>query len=258
MKNYEYNLNIKKGMKKPNIRLKKYFDKLAYRQVNSEPVDLDVVQVTLDRWNDELIKNSYEKITKNPYVSQDWLKANGLLTGKEALKELYTNKQLEVLNNNLNYVNDVMGKAQIDIEQFNKLANTRFGPEVNQALEASAKSGWSMEGIELSYKQVENLNKQLVHYGNQLATLEDAQAMNAIAEEQGLDIIYPDKSWDWSELENTRHEEMDGQTVGIDDDFTVENSQTGEVDMLQFPGDVNKGSPGNTYNCGCTLRCNKR
>ncbi|MGL6298663.1 MAG: hypothetical protein ACRC1M_05780 [Methanobacteriaceae archaeon] len=245
-------------MKKPNIRIKDYFDKLFYRAVNGEGVDLDVVQTTLDNWNDQILKNSYERITKNPYVSQEWLEKNNLLTGKEALRDLYTNKQLEVLNNNLNYANEVIGKARVDIDQFNKLANTRLGPDVNEAFKASVKSGWSMDSTQLSYKQIENLNSQLVHYGNQLATLEDAQAMNAIAEEQGLDLIYPTKTWQWSELKNTRHMQMDGQTVGINDEFTVTNGKTGDVDMLQFPGDINNGSPGNTYNCKCNLRCNKR
>lgn len=65
--------------------------------------------------------------------------------------------------------------------------------------------------------------------------------------------LYTEKYWIWSQAEDTRHSEMDGETVFIDEMFVVTNEVTGEEDEGRFPRDYDNMSPSNAYNCLCDI-----
>ena len=65
---------------------------------------------------------------------------------------------------------------------------------------------------------------------------------------------YSHKTWLWSHNQRTRHSFMEGQTVPINEPFTVINEVTGEMSNLMFPRDYARdGSGSNTINCGCDV-----
>lgn len=64
--------------------------------------------------------------------------------------------------------------------------------------------------------------------------------------------LYNYKYWIWSQAEDTRHSEMDGELVEIDEYFTVINEVTGEEDLGLYPRDSGM-SPSNAYNCLCDI-----
>ena len=68
-------------------------------------------------------------------------------------------------------------------------------------------------------------------------------------------MIHTQKIWIWSRLENTRHSEMDNQTVNINGKFEVLNEVTGDLDFLLFPGDIDNDDHNcsNICNCKCTI-----
>ena len=60
------------------------------------------------------------------------------------------------------------------------------------------------------------------------------------------------KRWLSSHAHNTRHDCNDLQIVPIDKKFIIVNDKTGQMDMLDYPGDPT-GSPANVYNCLCDV-----
>lgn len=60
------------------------------------------------------------------------------------------------------------------------------------------------------------------------------------------------KVWNQTPNPKTRHTITDGQKVPIEEKFEVINDKTGQVDMMDYPGDWT-GSPANTANCLCEL-----
>ena len=116
-------------------------------------------------------------------------------------------------------------------------------------------NGQNWSGHTYSYKELENMNKGITKYIDSRA-LQDKYELNTDdALSKGVDPAKQNKVWVWSQLENTRHEDMDGQTVAVKDTFTVTNSQTGAVDELLFPGDINNDSNNcsNICNCQCEV-----
>lgn len=60
------------------------------------------------------------------------------------------------------------------------------------------------------------------------------------------------KRWLSSHAHNTRHDCNDLQIVPIDKKFIIVNDKTGQLDLLDYPGDPT-GSPANVYNCLCDV-----
>lgn len=66
--------------------------------------------------------------------------------------------------------------------------------------------------------------------------------------------LYTHKVWLWSQAEDTRHSQMDDQTVPIDEMFQIVNEVTGDEDEGMFPRDDDNISPSNSYNCLCDIK----
>ncbi|RAP44329.1 MAG: hypothetical protein BZ136_08870, partial [Methanosphaera sp. rholeuAM74] len=60
------------------------------------------------------------------------------------------------------------------------------------------------------------------------------------------------KVWVQHPNPKTRHTITNGQKVPLEKKFEVINDKTGQIDMMDYPGDWT-GSPANTANCLCTL-----
>ena len=90
-----------------------------------------------------------------------------------------------------------------------------------------------------------NVSRDLERYKTNSLDLETLNMENSQAIRDGGDMIHTSKTWIWSRLENTRHFEMDNQTVNLNGKFEVLNEQTGDLDFLLFPGDIDNDD----HNC---------
>ena len=77
---------------------------------------------------------------------------------------------------------------------------------------------------------------------------------NKQAEREGYGPLNQEKVWIWSQLEHTRHSDMDGESVGLTEKFEVTNEVTGDVDYLRFPQDIDfdHNNCSNICNCHCS------
>ena len=91
-----------------------------------------------------------------------------------------------------------------------------------------------------------------------VAEYEAVTYANARAVILGKNEIYKTKTWVWSHKAHTRHSNMSGNTVPVNDPFYVVNEKTGEACNLMFPRDYARDLSGaNTVNCGCSVKYNR-
>jgi len=174
----------------------------------------------------------------------------------DKVTKVISEKETERVLKNLQYVEKSLNQAQFDITKYNSQANKLSSTVSRQSiLERSLTNGKMYNGRELSYKELNNLSKDLEKYKQ--THIEDQlwQDANKNAVENGLDPVKTHKVWIWSALEKTRHSGMDGVTVEMSEMFDVENEVTGDMDQLRFPRDVENDSNGcsNVCNCGCDI-----
>ena len=107
---------------------------------------------------------------------------------------------------------------------------------------------------EYSYRELNQLSRDLEKYKTNRLDYEKALMENRQAEREGYEPLNESKTWIWSTLENTRHSDMDGETVDLTESFEVVNEVTGDVDYLRFPGDVENdhNNCSNICNCDCS------
>ena len=211
-------------------------------------------------------------IRRNPQTVLEATKVINNVTGD------LTTIETERVIKNLNYVENVLTNANIDIKKYEalveKLPQSTSRKEVlercilkgselpankRQAfLERALERGHNYKGRQYSYKELNQLSRDLERYKTNRLDYETAIMENRQANREGYENVNQTKTWIWSTLEKTRHEEMDGETVPITSKFEVTNSQTGDVDYLLFPGDVanDHNNCSNICNCGCSYDIN--
>lgn len=181
---------------------------------------------------------------------------------------------------NLDYVENVLTNANVDIKKYealvSKLPQTTSRKEVlercilkgnelpantrQKFLERALERGHNYKGREYTYRELNQLSRDLERYKTNRLDYETAIMENRQANREGYSNVNETKTWIWSTLERTRHEEMDGETVPLASKFEVVNSQTGDVDYLLFPGDVTNdhNNCSNICNCQCSYEINSQ
>ena len=212
-------------------------------------------------------------IRRNPQTEMEAIKVIN------SVSEDITVLETERVIKNLNYVENVLINADINIRKYEalieKLPESTSRKEVlercimqgselpankRQAfLERALERGHNYKGRQYSYKELNQLSKDLERYKTNRLDYETAIMENRQANREGYANVNQTKTWIWSTLEKTRHEEMDGETVPLTAKFEVTNSQTGDVDYLLFPGDVtgDHNNCSNICNCGCSYEINQ-
>lgn len=212
-------------------------------------------------------------VTRNPQTEMEAMKVIN------SVKDTLTSIEAERVVKNLDYVENVLTNANIDIQKYEalveKLPQSTSRKEVlercimkgnelpankRQAfLERALERGQNYKGRQYSYKELNQLSRDLERYKTHRLDYETAIMENRQANREGYEKINQTKTWIWSTLEKTRHEEMDGETIPVTEKFEVTNSQTGDVDYLLFPGDVanDHNNCSNICNCGCSYEINQ-
>lgn len=211
-------------------------------------------------------------LSRNPQTQMEVTKVLNSVSGDITLIEA------ERMVKNLDYVENVLTNANVDIGKYEalveKLPQSTSRKEVlercimkgnelpankRQAfLERALERGHNYKGRQYSYRELKQLSRDLEKYKINRLDFETAVMENRQANRQGYGNVNESKTWIWSTLEKTRHEAMDGETIPLSAKFEVENSQTGDVDYLLFPGDVTNdhNNCSNICNCQCSYEIN--
>jgi hypothetical protein len=242
---YLNNLVDKKINQAYNTNLHKYggFDSFAQSAIFSTIFNLNHLDTV----------RSFQKILNSPYTSNDAITKNLVRIAADNTTKIIATKETERVLKNLEYVERTLQQAKIDISKYNQIIK-ELSPTVSrkEILEQCLEEGKMYTGRDLSYKQMNNLAKDLERYKAYKVDYDAAISINREAIANGLPPVYTHKRWIWSELEKTRHRGMEGVTVELEEKFTVVNEVTGDIDYLLFPGDVeNYSNPGQIINCGC-------
>lgn len=211
-------------------------------------------------------------VTRNPQTELEARKVIG------DVSDSLTKLEAERLIKNLDYVENVLSTAEVNIQKYEalieKLPHQVSRKEVlekcitsQEELPASKRQAWLERNLErgasynkeYSYRELNQLSRDLERYKTNRLDYETALMENRQAEREGYDRINESKTWIWSALEKTRHADMDGETVDLTESFEVVNEVTGDVDYLRFPGDVENdhNNCSNICNCGCSYVVNQ-
>lgn len=232
------------------------YDKYDGPGMSHDSFSKPVIYNSIYNMNHAQTVKDYQRLIKNPLTSNDAIYKNLTRISADNVTKIISEKETERVLKNLQYVEKTLQQASVDITKYNAQANKLSGTVSRQTiLERSLTDGKMYNGRELSYKQLNNLSKDLEQFKQ--TQIEDQlwNDANQEALRNGLDPIKTHKTWIWSNLEKTRHAGMDGETVPIDELFLVVNDVTGEADSLRFPRDIENDSNGcsNICNCGCDV-----
>lgn len=204
--------------------------------------------------NNPTIVRDFQTILNSPLTDNNAVTRNLISVSADNTARIISELETERVLKNLEYVERTLEQSKIDLDKYNSLSE-KLSPTVSrqEILERSLEEGKMYNGRDLSYKELNNLAKNLENYKTHRVDYDEALAINEEARANGLPPVYTHKKWIWSGLENTRHSNMDDEIVELEDMFEVKNEVSGDIDHLLFPGDVeNYHNPGNIINCGCT------
>lgn len=170
---------------------------------------------------------------------------------------ILTNREVERIQKNVLWADHVISNSEFEIATYRRLAE-KMKPTSSRRLmlEKSIQEGTSPRGREYTYKELDRVSRDLEKYKTNSLDLEKLNMENSQSIRDGGDMIHTSKTWVWSRLENTRHSEMDNQTVNLNGKFEVLNEVTGDLDFLLFPGDIDNDDHNcsNICNCKCTIK----
>ena len=219
---------------------------------------------TRKEWNRIL---SHSVIARNP---QTRLEAGKVLN---AVSGDLTTIEAERIVKNLNYMDNVINTVNVDIGKYERLVerlpDATSRKDViercilnDQSLPPTRRQAWLERNLErgasynkqYSYKELNQLSRDLERYKTNRLDYEKAIMENRQAQREGYSNVNQEKTWIWSTLENTRHMNMDGETIPLTAKFEVMNEQTGDIDYLLYPGDVanDHNNCSNICNCQCS------
>lgn len=215
---------------------------------------------------------THSVVTRNPETEIEAARVINSVSGS------LTKLEAERIVKNLNYVENVMNTAEVDLAKYEalieKLPQQTSRKEVlercitkEKDLPPSKRQAWLERNLErgasynkeYTYRELNQLSRDLEKYKTNRLDYETAIMENRQADREGYDKINTTKTWIWSTLEKTRHQGMDGETVALTEPFEVVNEVTGDVDFLRFPHDVEfeHNNCSNTCNCGCSYEINQ-
>lgn len=200
------------------------------------------------------VNGQFDRLLRNSIVTQNHITNLEKLNASRNIANKITEVEIETINKNLKTIEKILNDADVEIETYKHLVN-KLPRQVSRIdiLEKAIKDGKNYKGREYSFKELNQLSRDLERYRDHHSRYEAGMIENRQANREGLGVINTRKIWIWSELEDTRHHDMGGQTVRFTEKFEVVNEISGKVDYLRFPHDLendsNNGS--NTINCAC-------
>jgi len=194
-------------------------------------------------------------LEKNNLITKTHIARLEQYNASKSIGDAITNIEVERINKNIKYVEETLKQAELDIKLYRelveKLPNTTSRKNI---IESSISSGESPKGRKYTYKDLNKLSRELERYRDNHTRYANARLTDEQSQRDGTGNVGFKKVWIWSRLENTRHELMGDEEVGLYETFEVINEQNGDIDYLRFPHDVenDRHNCSNICNCGCS------
>lgn len=292
IKNYLANRRIaviQKARKPTHIRLQLANNNLIDKKIlewNNEidinvydPYTMESITATIAGYNQLATQDDLQRILQHSLVTRTPTTEVNAIRVINNVSDTLTKIEAERIVKNLDYVENVLTNANVDIQKYEALVD-KLSPATSRKevlercivkneplpanrrqslLERALERGENYKGRQYSYKELNQLSKDLERYKTNRLDYETAILENKQAYREGYERINQSKTWIWSTLEKTRHEGMDGETVDLTEKFEVVNEVTGDTDYLLFPGDVanDHNNCSNICNCGCSYEINQ-
>lgn len=207
---------------------------------------------------------NYQKIITSKYTSDKAF--NKMLIRNKAEKDLnrVVEAQVNRVAKNVDYVEKVLNQTQIPLKEYNRILDeqknrsvanrVKIMEDVAKQREAISQSEGFNIPSDYSYRDLDVLSENLVRQSQSASDWEEAVAMNEEAEAQGQPKPFTQKRWIHThDGKTTRHQEMGNYPViPFDDMFQVEDENTGTIDQMLYPRDLN-GSFENVAGCVCDI-----
>lgn len=243
-----------------------------------DPFKVDNIAAEIAGFNQLATSKDLQRILQHSAITRNIETEAEALKVVNSVKNDLTTIEAERVVKNLDYIENVLTATDVDINKYQQmieklpyqasrkevlerciLTGEDLPPTQRQRwLEKALERGVNYKGREYSYRELNQLSRDLERYKTHRLDYETAVMENRQANREGYENINETKTWIWSTLEKTRHQEMDGETIPLTAKFEVTNEQTGDVDYLLFPGDVSNdhNNCSNICNCGCSYEIN--
>lgn len=192
-------------------------------------------------------------------VNQNHITNMEKYNASKQISDRITKVEVERINKNLKYVEKTLSEAELNIDVYKNLIE-KLPRQVSRQdmLEKALETGKNYKGREYSFRELSQVSRDLERYKTNAMDYDVSMIENQQANREGMPPPNTTKTWIWSQLENTRHSEMDGETVRFTEKFRVRNERTGDIDYMRFPQDIENDTSNcsNTCNCCCTYEIN--
>lgn len=232
-------------------------DSLELDNLNAPYFKEEVFGADLLKYNLLNTSGQFDRLLKNSLVTEDHIARLEKLNASRSIANKITEAEIERVNQNLKTIEKILNDAKFEIKTYKdiveKVPRTVSRQDI---LQRALEDGKNYKGRQYSYKELNQVSKDLENYRDNHSRYEVGKMENNQAQRQGLPSPNSKKVWVWSEMERTRHHRMDGQTVDFYSKFEVVNEKSGDTDWLRFPHDIenehHNGS--NTINCCCSYK----
>ena len=232
-----------------------YYDETGIEDYTVPAFKEEVLLFAIGKENLLATTKDLTRLLNNSIVTQNHITNLEKYNAIHHISDQITKAEVKRINENLKYVDHTLQNADVNIDIYKNLIE-KLPRQVSRQdiLEKALEKGRNYKGREYSYSELSKLSRDLERYKDNHSRYEVAKIENQQASREGLSPINTEKVWVWSELENTRHHKMSGQTVRFSEKFTVINENTGDVDYLRFPQDIENDTNNcsNTCNCSCS------
>lgn len=211
----------------------------------------------IGQYNRLATNQSFQRLLDNSIIKQNHITRLEQIQASRKISDKITEVEVERIQKNLQYVEKVLNEAELNLEKYNTLVQ-KLPRQVSRQdmLEEALTRKENYKGRRYTYRELDKLSMDLEKYKHNHQKYETAKIENNQAQREGLGSLNQTKTWVWSELEDTRHHGMDGETVGLYEKFVVINEQNGDEDLLRFPHDImnDHNNCSNLCNCGCSYK----
>jgi len=290
LKNYLANRRIaaiQKGQRRNHTKIQLINNRLVDKKILSwndefstdlyDPYNQDTIAAEIGALNRLATAKDLQRILKHSVIQRNVETEAEAAKVINSVKDSLSQIEAERVVKNLDYIEQVMTNADVDIAKYealiDKLPHQVSRKEVlrkcilgGEDLPPSKRQRWLERNLargesynkKYSYRELNQLSRDLERYKTNRLDYEVAKLENAQADREGYEPVNQTKTWIWSTLENTRHEDLDGETIPLTEKFEVVNSQNGDTDYLRFPGDIDQdhNNCSNICGCGCSYEIN--
>ncbi len=199
------------------------------------------------------------RLMKRSIVTENSITNMEKYNASKQISDRITKLEVDRINKNLQYVEQTLKEAELNINKYRELIE-KLPQQVSrqEMLQRALATGTNYKGRVYSYRELGQLSRDLERYKIAHLDYEVAMIENQQANRENLPTPNTSKTWIWSRLEDTRHSEMEGETVRFGEYFEVINEKTGDTDYMRFPADIENDNHNcsNVCNCGCSYEIN--